>query len=229
MSLSPNVEDWIPPTTSPNTAPVVLEMSPTRSVDAPYGAVVVMTDATATRTIIQARPGDVVRINGEPTSFKARVPAKPKPCAGAFSFSDDIDAPKYYQREPLVLIARKIRRGAAANIWQVALGSAKTGKIVCAACQSETCESIVNKSGIIKVLPNTRWACITRLGKVGARLWDEAHDQRKRRRKSKLDQFVEKSKANAKAGISVPFDELYSLNADAVKAKLKRITPPTEP
>lgn len=209
-------------------APVVLEMSPKRVINAPHGAVVVMTDAAGTRTIVQAGPGHVVNVNGDPTSFRARVPAKPRPCAGAFSFSDDIDAPRYYQREPLVLIARKVRRGAAANIWQVALGNSKMGTIACAACQSEQCESITNKSGTIKVLPNTRWACITRLGKVGARLWDDQHGQRKRRRTSRLDRFVEKSKANAKEGLGIPFDELYKLNADAVKAKLERVTPPSD-
>ena len=188
-----------------------------------------MTDAAGTRTIVQARPGESVNVNGKPTSFRARVPAKPRPCAGAYSFTDDIDAPRYYQREPLVLIARKVRRGAAANIWQVGLGNAKTGTIVCAACQSDQCESITNKSKTIKVLPNTRWACITRLGKVGARLWDDQQDQRKRRRTSRLDRFVEKSKANAKEGLGIPFDELYKLNADAVKAKLEHVTPPSEP
>ena len=231
MSLSPNVDDDLcgsPPVVSPNTAPVVLEIDQRpRRISAPAGAVVIMTDDASTRTIVQAKPGEIVQIGGAPTSFKARVPRSrkknPRTCSGAFSFSDTIDAPAYYPREPTVLIARKVKRGNAANIWQIALGNVKTGVVSCAECQSETCESITNKEGTIKILPNTRWACITKLGKVGARLWDQVPGPRKRRRTSKVDAFVESSRAKAKDGLAIPFHELYSLDANAVRSRLSKL------
>lgn len=229
MSLSPNVDDVeMQPACTPNTAPVILEMKPRRQpIRAPAGAVLIVTDDGSTRTIIHAKAGEIMQIEGTPSSFQARVRKsssnKRRACVGAFSFSDTIDAAQYFEREPMILIARKVKRGSAENVWQIAHGNARTGGIACAACRSETCESITNKKGIIKVLPNTRWACITKFGKVGARVWNQDSGSRKRRRTSKVDAFVESSRAKAKDGLGIPFHELYSLDANAVRSRLSKL------
>lgn len=234
MSLSPETNKQelarCPPSTSPNTAPVVYTLTETSSEDADSGrrgcvlggpyALAVVTDVLNTRHVVVSEAGESMKFSGRVVDFSARPMRnrKKSKCQGRFyfgsnvcSFTRDSRVPHRFRR----ILARKIQRHKAEG-WQVAYGDTRTKEVACAACGSAACKSVGRKPSAA-IRKAWEWGIVGNAGDVVMRWACQRHEE------DRLQEFVESAVSDAESGQCTDFKKLYRLDPKAVKVRLLEI------